>query len=497
MRPRRGPHSDDRAESRSDAKLLSLVREGWTAAFGTLYRRHYPAVFGYAAHCVRRPADAHQLACRAYAEVLRETLEGTVAVLDRRHHGCLRLRLLNAVRTTAVQMHTAGVQGQACEVSFTPRFRSWVARGCQWPLYDDRPLITSFTGLPECARCLLWHAVVERDEPGLVARITGLDPRQLALRTRQAVDMLHRAVADPGTGAGSSEELSIRLRRMLPPLLLGWWPGHTYQVTKTATAPPEREPRFLERALLGLDIESLLPEPAPYSLPGSFPEPMPETGPELIPESGPGPIPETGPGPIPESRHGSVPEVVPTGPGRRPGERGTGAAGRRHPLPLPLPLRATGLGAVGFIAVLAALVCLPKGEPTAQDNPPVPADTYAVQARTVPGRGEHPQARALGPSSWLRYDRVDFTGAAATRLNACISAPVGGRGVLEVRLDSLAARPLAVLAAPADGSVGEVSTPIPATRGVHEVYLTARCSTPAAACTEVLWFGAGRPGGDR
>ncbi|GGO91639.1 carbohydrate-binding protein [Wenjunlia tyrosinilytica] len=488
---RRGLRSGSGQESRSDAELLGLVREGAIESFRTLYRRHYPAVFGYAAQCASCPADAHQLACRAFAQVLRATVDGTRAVLDRRHRGCLRIRLLAAVRTAAVQQ-----SAQESGVHFTPRFRSWVGGGCQWPLNDDWSLVAAFTSLPESAQCLLWHAVVERDEPALVARIIGLDLDQLAPMTEQATDSLREAVADAYVrrigedcqgAAGQLEaaarpdgypalhaiighlrscsdclavytelkELTTWLRRTLPPLLLGWWPANTYQATKASTAPPKREPRFLELALLGVDIESPLPEPPPDSLP----EPVPAF----------------------------CPKALPVGWGGRPKWRGSAVPGRRH-----LLLWAGGCGAVALAAVLVALVRgAPQGKPALPGTPRVRGDTYAVQDYSAPGSGD-PRARSLGPSSWLRYDRVDFTGTPATRLSAGISAPVGAHAVLEVRLDSLAARPLAVFAAPADGSLGEVSVPIAATKGVHDVFLTASCPPSALPCTEVLWFAADR-----
>ncbi|MGP3923009.1 carbohydrate-binding protein [Streptomyces sp. 8N616] len=504
MRPRRGPRSDDRLESHSDAELLNLVRERWITALRTLYRRHYPAVFGYAAHCADCPADAHRLARQAYTEVLRATVLGAGAVSDRRHRGCLRLRLLVAVRSAAVQQSQSA---QEPGMSLTPRFRSWVARGCQWPLHDSRSLMIPFTSLPESAQCLLWHAVVERDEPALVVRVTGLSPDRLAPMTEQAMDTLREAVVDaysyslrvgedchktaeqlvaaarpdglpvlrgiaPHLQTCSAclavytdvKELTTRLQRMLPPLLLGWWPGDAYRATKASTAPPQHEPRFLERILLGSDIKGPLPEPAS--------QPEPDLDPDSVPGSLPGPAPEA----VPADRDGGPPW------------HGPGASGRRYPP----AVRSGALGATGLAAMLVALVCTLQADPAAPSAPPVPADTYAVQVHTAAGSGEHPRARALGPFSWLRYDRVDFTDTAATRFSAGIVAPAGRHGVLEVRLDSLAARPVAMLAPPADGSLGEVTVPIPATKGVHEVFLTARCSPSLAPCTEVLWFGAGQ-----
>ncbi|WP_189134583.1 carbohydrate-binding protein [Wenjunlia tyrosinilytica] len=496
MRPRRIHRSRDRLESRPDDQLLSLVREGRIDAFRTLYRRHYPAAYGYAAQCVVRPTDAHQLVCRAFTQVLRTTVDGTTKVLGQRHRGCLRLGLLAAVRHTAVPL-----SAQESGMCLTPRFRRWVANGCQWPLNDGRSLLAPFVSLTESEQCLLWHSVVEQDDPVLVARITGLSPNRLAPMTAEATDRLREAVADAYVGRLREEcretfgrlqaaarpnghralrgiaahlrscpeclavytemhQLASRLQRQLPPLLLGWWPEGAYRAAKASTTLPECQPRSIERMLFGRDTRSSTPEPVPDLL--------------HDPDSGFG-RPE-----MPAERGGRRTWHRPTRPGGAP------APGRRNPL-----LRAGGLGAAGLAAVMVALVSLPRAEPAAPGIRLVPADGYAVQAYTEPGSGEHTRARVLGPSSWLRYDRLDFTGAAATRLTAGISA-AGGHGVLEVRLDSLAAPPLTELAAPADGSLSEVSVPIPAIKGVHSVFLTARCPPMAPSCIEVLWFGAGR-----
>lgn len=230
----------------SDERLVEQLRKGDVDGFRFLYRRHFSAAYAYSATCGGTSLDAHELTRLAFVQLLQTLLEG--GPRSTRLAGCLRLQLLECVRDTAVQRCSRDGEG------FSPRFRQWVEEGARRPLTEFGQLGHEWENASGATRCLVWHALVERDDPALVSRVTGLDRSTIGAFLAEALGPV-----PPGGPASSSvlaewaqaESVPVcrPMESLLPALLLGWWPGAEYLGVKRAVPPPMIVPRYLERAI--------------------------------------------------------------------------------------------------------------------------------------------------------------------------------------------------------------------------------------------------------
>ncbi|MGP3926724.1 hypothetical protein [Streptomyces sp. 8N616] len=489
----------------SDTALSHAIREGQVELFRYLYRRHYAAVQAYTTQCLPGPVHAHEATSHVFAQLLQRMLSGE-SFIERRHPGCLRLQLLDGVRTTAVtRLH---LEGEA----LSPSFRAWAAAGFRWPWGEDGHLALAFKRLPPTTQCLLWHSVVDRDDPALTARITGLARDAIQDLCAQARGELRRARTDlylerlgrqdckevvrqlafqpespPAKEAADHlricpgcmrvykdvSRLDAQLEKQLPLRLLGWWPGEEYLRAKADLPVPLGDPPFLTRLLESARTEA----EAPAQRLGRRP---------VAPDGAPSP-----------GRRSRVP--------RR---------GRR--------LSPTTVAVIGFlIGVTVGMITLPgcqqqhaargylppgSSSPTAPDTPPpstappppvllakdrIQAGAFTVESGTTTGslRG----SRLLGRFSLLRYDRVDFSNGKETLAKARLAGPPGGGASIELRLDSPTRPRLARINPVPDGSLDDISVPIAPVGGVHRVYVTAHCPSNAEPCVELHAFGTGSP----
>ncbi|MCP9212303.1 LamG-like jellyroll fold domain-containing protein [Streptomyces sp. NEAU-Y11] len=150
-----------------------------------LSTRHLPAVTGYASLCVSAPPGAATLASEA---ILTAVLDADPAAPDE----AWRPKLLGAVVEVARRRWLDS--GRRNELS--PDFREWLESGPDQPAayarsgsagpesgrYGNgrrtvrpRPglLRTAFRGLPAHLRTVLWHDVVEREDPAAIGRLLG------------------------------------------------------------------------------------------------------------------------------------------------------------------------------------------------------------------------------------------------------------------------------------------------------------------------------------
>ncbi|MFI1769163.1 hypothetical protein ACH41H_45030 [Streptomyces sp. NPDC020800] len=234
--------------SRSDASLAFDVRHGRVVDFLYLYRRHYSAAFGYADACLNDRFAADGLTQLAFKSLLQAT--SSVPPSMRRHPGCIRLQVLSEVRTMAVDFVMAK---RGSVVESTP-FVEWALGGAVWPITDDQQLLDAFRCLSPPEQQVLWHAVVESEDPDVVRAITGLNSKQLRSTCRTAVLGL---LAEPGPLLQNGHQCSDRqlgtvkyaLVEPLPSLLLGWWPGSPYFERKRNAPVPQTDPAFLRDAI--------------------------------------------------------------------------------------------------------------------------------------------------------------------------------------------------------------------------------------------------------
>ncbi|HET6354158.1 hypothetical protein, partial [Streptomyces sp.] len=238
---------------------MIALRKGRIEFFRHLYRRHYAAVQAYASQCVRGPLHAQEVTSDVFAHLLQQLVSGE-SLIERRHPGCLRPQLLGKVRTAAIN------RWHRERDTLAPDFQAWVAAGSRWPWGEDGQLALAYERLPATTQCLLWHSVVERDDPAFTARITGLDHHAVPAACDQAMTALRQAradlylerleradcrdvierltrrpEADPAEGWGhlsacpacaavykDLSQLDEQLEAQLPVRLLGWWTGQRY-----------------------------------------------------------------------------------------------------------------------------------------------------------------------------------------------------------------------------------------------------------------------------
>ncbi|WP_267242107.1 hypothetical protein [Streptomyces sp. PR69] len=503
-----------------DAALLIALRKGQTRSFRHLYRRHYAAVQAYASQCMSGPLDAQEVTASVFARLLQQISAGE-SLVEQRHPGCLRPQLLGMVRNAAVDRWRREPD------ALSRRFRQWVAAGSQWPWGEDGQLALAYERLPAAARRLLWHSVVEGDDPALTARITGLARHEIPQACERALSVLRAFRADlylerlerpdcrelfrrlhARPGEQPDEEaadhlsacpgcrnvhkdlarLDERLAAQLPVRLLGWWPGREYLRAKAAIPVPLGDPPFLAGLLERTGAQG----PARRS-------PLHRTGRAYR-----------------AARAARVARVAGTTRAARAAGTAVGRCQRlRAVLPRCRPGRSpAALAIAGFLAgVVAGMFALsacdqrggpttppppsapePEPEPeTAPESPPALSARFPVRAGAHTSQqgaraGVAAGSRVLGNSSVLRYERVDFAAGGDGFARARLTGPQGGGAWIELTLDAPERPPLTQIIPDADGSPSDVSVPIRPVSGVHSVYVTARCPT-AEPCVELRAFG--------
>jgi hypothetical protein len=472
------------------------VRLGRTGLFRHIYQRHHAAVYAYALTCVPSPVYAFELSSQVFADLLQTTLSEQ-SPTRRRHSDCLRIQLLQAVRNAAVarSRHDQGL--------LAPGFRSWLETGAAWSLDDDGQLVLAYEHLTGADQCLVWHGVVERDDPESMSRITGLPAETVQDRSGAAVQALRRARTElyrmwvartdcltfvtavgprPGEKPNpeSTEHLAdcpacrafhddliridSRVTAQLPSRLLGWWPMKEYRRTKETIQVPVMDPPFLARALQN--------EREPY---GKSPSPADRT-------------------PPPRTRSHA----------RRPPR--TRVSGRKDALTVVALASLTLVAVVGGILAgygTRGAIAPPLPDPTpgaigdpapTASAPPlsmrtrVDADAFDSQRETRSLAPNRPHALVLGSSSELRYEAVDFGRAGDRRVIARLAGPRGGHAWLDLRLDDRDGPLLARIHSTPDGALSDVGVRTAPVFGVHRVVATATCPT-ADPCLELDWFG--------
>ncbi|MEV0661640.1 sigma-70 family RNA polymerase sigma factor [Actinomadura luteofluorescens] len=200
----------------SDAALISRIREGDDAAYGTLYERHLPAARGLAGHLAGRDG-AEDAVQDAFAKVLSVLKRGGGPDTGFRPY------LLTAVRRTVYDRqrvdrrvhHTDDIEAYDVEVPFDDPAveeleRSMVAR--------------AFLALPERWQTVLWHTEVEDGKPADVAPILGLTANgaaALAYRAREGLRQAYLQMHLNGLDTGDAcrpvlDKLGAYVRDALP-----------------------------------------------------------------------------------------------------------------------------------------------------------------------------------------------------------------------------------------------------------------------------------------
>ncbi|WP_187271839.1 sigma-70 family RNA polymerase sigma factor [Aeromicrobium terrae] len=164
-----------------DAALISAVRSGDTAAYGTLFDRHRDAATRLARQL--SPSDADDLVAESFTRVLALLQDGKGPEL------AFRAYLLTAVRRLHVDRvrSTAKVRPTDDDVELdrpTPSAdRSEIA-------FESAAAAAAYAALPERWQMVLWHLDVEGEKPAAVAPLLGMSPNgvsALAYRAREGL----------------------------------------------------------------------------------------------------------------------------------------------------------------------------------------------------------------------------------------------------------------------------------------------------------------------
>ncbi len=181
-----GPDHD---QGPSDAELITQVRGGDLAAYGTLYERHVGAAYNLARQFSRSNMEADDLVGEAFAKVL-DTLYG-----NKGPDSAFRAYLLTTLRHTAYDKtrrdkrldlnedmsDLGGAAGEALTVPFSDTAIAGLERSLA---------AKAFARLPERWQAVLWHTEIEQQRPAEVAPILGLTANgvsALAYRAREGL----------------------------------------------------------------------------------------------------------------------------------------------------------------------------------------------------------------------------------------------------------------------------------------------------------------------
>jgi RNA polymerase sigma factor (sigma-70 family) len=216
-------------EADSDTALLTAVRAGDTAAFGTLYERHRTVARQLAYGLARDPADAEDLVAETFAKVFASLRAGRGPLVAFRaylhttmRHACYR----RARRDRRLEFTDDLTRYDAGEPFTDPALdrleRSYAA--------------AAFRQLPARWRDVLWQTEVEGNTPAEVAGLLGMTPNAVAVlahRAREGLRSLylqqHVAVAEHPECRWAGNRLGGHLRGRLAPrdanrihVHLGW-----------------------------------------------------------------------------------------------------------------------------------------------------------------------------------------------------------------------------------------------------------------------------------
>ncbi|GAA4659195.1 hypothetical protein GCM10023347_08150 [Streptomyces chumphonensis] len=188
------------AEPVGDDELVTRMRDGDTAAYDEVYRRHADAVRRYARSCCRDADTADDLTNEVFARTLQAVRRGSGP------HTALRAYLLASVRHAAAawarttrrehlvedfaafSVAAAGGRGAAADETLT--FGAEVQAMHE---AEHSMVVQAFRTLPERWQTVLWHTTVEESPPSEVAPLLGLSANATAVLAHRAREGLKQA----------------------------------------------------------------------------------------------------------------------------------------------------------------------------------------------------------------------------------------------------------------------------------------------------------------
>ncbi|WP_051751522.1 sigma-70 family RNA polymerase sigma factor [Streptosporangium amethystogenes] len=165
-----------------DPVLTRLVRAGDERAVSELYERHYPAVIAFARRLCQDLHTAEDLASEAFARTLRTVRSGPAGPT-----GDWRPYLYAVVRNTAAEWARSDQR-----FVLTDEFREDDLTTAAPEPSDD--LVTrAYRSLPPRWQTVLWHTLIENEEPERVAKILGITSGNVGVLAFRAREGLRKA----------------------------------------------------------------------------------------------------------------------------------------------------------------------------------------------------------------------------------------------------------------------------------------------------------------
>ncbi|MER7618678.1 sigma-70 family RNA polymerase sigma factor [Nonomuraea wenchangensis] len=166
----------------ADSALTRLVRAGDERAVTELYERHHPAVLAFARRLCQDPHTAEDLASESFARTLRTVRNGSGGPSD-----AWRPYLYAVARNTAIEWARSQQR-----IVLTEEFREDELTTPPPEPPDD--LVTrAYRSLPPRWQTVLWHTLIEEEEPERVAQILGVTPGNVGVLAFRAREGLRKA----------------------------------------------------------------------------------------------------------------------------------------------------------------------------------------------------------------------------------------------------------------------------------------------------------------
>ena len=190
--------TDIDAEEFTDPELISQVRAGDVAAYGTLFSRHVDAATRLARVLVGGP-DADDLVSEAFVKVLNVLLAGGGPDV------AFRAYLLTAVRRLHVDKIRSN-QKLTTTGDMTPYDPGVPFTDTAIAGFEGGAAAKAFASLPERWQLVLWHLEVENQKPADIAPLLGMSANSVSALAYRAREGLRQAFLNMHSGDLVSED---------------------------------------------------------------------------------------------------------------------------------------------------------------------------------------------------------------------------------------------------------------------------------------------------
>lgn len=196
-----------------DAALISAVRSGDTAAYGTLFDRHRDAATRLARQL--SPSDADDLVAESFTRVLALLQDGKGPELAFRAYLLTAVRRLHVDRVRSTTKVRPTDDDAELDRPAPSADRSEIA-------FESAAAAAAYSALPERWQMVLWHLDVEGEKPADVAPLLGMTPNgvsALAYRAREGLRQSylqhHLSVTQDADCRTCTSRLAAHVRRGL------------------------------------------------------------------------------------------------------------------------------------------------------------------------------------------------------------------------------------------------------------------------------------------